>query len=76
MASIIHLGETLPPFPQNNLSDVGCVVFSVAVDVLCHVAVCVSPPPFSSGLGPAMAELFYPHFKVALELYCIKRARI
>ena len=51
MASCIHLGETLPPSPQKTLSDVECVVFSVAVNVLCHVAVCVPPPLLSYGLG-------------------------
>ena len=40
-----------PSRPPNAHSDVGCVVFSVAVNVLCYVAVCVPHPPFSSGLG-------------------------
>ena len=51
MASCIHLGKTLPASPQNTLSDVECVVFSVAVNVLCYVSACVPLPPFSSGLG-------------------------
>ena len=42
--------DTAPP-PPNTLSGIGCVVFSVAVNVLCRVCVCVPPPPFSSGLG-------------------------
>ena len=37
--------------PRNAVSGIGCVAFSVAVSMLCHVAVCVLPPPFSSGLG-------------------------
>ena len=31
--------------------DVVSVAFSVAVNMLCHVALCVPPPPSSSGLG-------------------------
>ena len=53
MASCIHLGE------MNTLSGVGCVVFSVAVHVLCNVAVCVPPPPFSSGIGTVNSGVFF-----------------
>ena len=37
--------------PRNMLSGVGCVAFSVAVNVLFDVADCLPPPPFSTGLG-------------------------
>ena len=36
---------------QSTLSDVGCVVSGVAVNVSCHVAVRICPRALSSGLG-------------------------
>ena len=47
----MHSSRRDPARPQNALSGLECVVFSVAVDVLCHVDVRITPPPFSSGLG-------------------------
>ena len=46
-------------------------MFSVAVNVLCHVAVCVPPPPFSSGLGTGNGGVIFKMFTVWLIFYLI-----
>ena len=47
----MHSSRRDPARPQNALSGLGCVVFTIAVNVSCHVGVRVTPLSFSSGLG-------------------------
>ena len=51
MHGLTHSSGQDAALPRNMLSGVGCVAFSVAVNVLFDVADCLPPPPFSTGLG-------------------------
>ena len=73
----MHSSRRDPARPQNAFSGLVCIVFSVAVNVSCHVDVRVTPPPFSSGLGTGnggveteLLQRFQPAYKC---LDCIEQ---
>ena len=57
MLGLMHPSRLDTARPQNTLSDAGCIGFSVTVNVSCHVAVHVSHPPFSSGIGTGIGGI-------------------
>ena len=59
MCDLTHSSGRDAALPRNALLGVGCVAFSVAVNVLCHVAVCVPHRPFSSGLRTDNGGVIY-----------------